>query len=163
MIVATLIALSLFGERASLFERGQTITRHHHVGGWTVRVMWDRFTGDIDCTVRKGPVELKNDVLVFHGPPWTDTTDAVFRIDGGPARSVHEATYDDQRRGYYRNGGPLENPSAGEVALPTYYVTNAKWIYIRADAKRAPDAFDVRRFPEALALARAQKCPGLGP
>jgi hypothetical protein len=163
MIAAALVALSLFGERQSILERGQTITRHHHVAGWTVRVLWDRFTGDISCTVRKGAVELLNDVLVFHASAWVDTSDAVFRIDGGPARSVHEATYEDQRRGYYRQGGPLENPSAGAVALPSYYVTNAKWVYIRADAKRAPDGFDVRGFPQALALARAQKCPNLGP
>jgi hypothetical protein len=163
MIVATLVALSLFGERQSVFERGQTITRHHHVEGWTVRVLWDRFTGATSCTVRKGHVELRNDVLVFHAPTWLDTSDAVFRIDGGPARSVHEATYEDQRRGYYRIGGPVENPSAGEVALPSYYVTDAKWVYIRADAGRAPDGFDVRGFPAALALARSEKCPDLGP
>jgi hypothetical protein len=162
MIAATLVALALFGEPQSLFERGQTTTHHHHVGGWTVRVIWDRFTGETSCTVRKGRVELQNDVLIFHAPEEVDTSDAVFRIDGGPARSVHEATYEDQRRGYYRNGGPLENPSAGEVALPTYYVTGAKWVYIRANPRRAPDAFDVRNFPEALALARSLKCPGLG-
>lgn len=156
MIAATMLALSLFGAH-------QTITRHHHVGGWTVRVVWDRFTGDISCTVRKGRVELQNDVLIFHSPEWTDTSDAIFRIDGGPARSVHEATYEDQRRGYYRQGGPLANPSAGEVALPTYYVTGAKLVWIRPDARQEPWHFDVSRFADALALARSWKCPGLGP
>jgi hypothetical protein len=163
MIAASLVALVLFGERQSFFEHGQTITQHHHVAGWTVRVIWDRFTGETSCTVRKGHVELKDDVLVFHSPTWVDTSDAVFRIDGGPARSVHEATYEDQRRGYYRSGGPVENPSAGEVALPSYYVTHAEWVYIRAGAGRAPEGFDVRGFPAALALARSEKCPNLGP
>jgi hypothetical protein len=156
MIVATMLALALFGGH-------QTITRHHQVGGWTVSVVWDRFTGEISCTVRKDDVELQNDVLVFHSPAWVDTSDAIFRIDGGAARSVHEATYEDQRRGYYREGGPLANPSRGEVALPTHYVTNAKWVWIRPDGRHAPDGFDVRRFPDALELARAEKCPGLGP
>jgi len=163
MIAAALFALSLFGERQTLFERGQQITTRHHVGGWTVRVSWDRFTGAISCAVNKGRVEFSNDVLIFHSNPEVDTSDAIFRVDGGPARSVREATYDDQRRGYYRSGGPLANPSAGEVALPSFYVTGAKWVYIRANPGRAPDGFDVRHFPEALALARAKKCPGIGP
>jgi|HubBroStandDraft_1064217.scaffolds.fasta_scaffold51106_2 hypothetical protein len=163
MIAAALVALSLIGDQPFL-AHGQTITRHHHVGGWTVRVIWDRFTGKIDCTVRKGHVELQNDVLIFHEDQWAaDTTDAVFRIDAGSPRNVHDVTYEDQRRGYYRNGGPLENPSAGEVALPTYYVVGASWVYIRANVKRAPDAFDVRNFADALAAARHWKCPGLGP
>ena len=162
MIVATLAALSLFADHP-LLGGGQTISHRRVVGAWTVNVIWDRFTGDTRCTVRSGDIELQKDVLIFHAASWVDTSDAVFRIDGGPARSVREATYEDQRRGYYREGGPLENPSAGEVALPTYYVTGAKWVYIRANPRRAPDAFDVRGFSEALALARAQKCPGLGP
>jgi hypothetical protein len=163
MIAAALVALSLFGERQTLLERGQQITTHHHVGGWTVKVSWDRFTGGITCAVNKGRVEFKGDVLIFHSDPEVDNSDAVFRIDGGPARSVHEATFDDERRGYYRKDGPLANPSAGEVALPSFYVTGAKWVYIRANPHRAADTFDVRRFSDALALARAKKCPGIGP
>ena len=159
MIVASLLALSLFGH--PLLEPVQTTTKDRHVGGWTVRVTWDRFTGHTECTLRKGQVELQKDVLVFHSAKWIDTADALFRIDGGAVRNVHEATYEDERRGYYRDGGPLENPSRGEVALPTSYLTGAKWVYIRTNPNRAPDAFDVRGFSDALALARAQKCPRL--
>jgi hypothetical protein len=75
---------------------------------------------------------------------------------------VRDATYEDERRGFYRHGGPA-NPSAGEVTLPSYYVTGAKWVYIRANPHRAPDAFDVRRFSDALAPAPAEKCPDVGP
>ncbi len=87
----------------------------------------------------------------------------MFRIDDGPARSVHEATYDDQRRGYYRRGGPLENPLAGEVALPSFYVTGAKWVYIRETPRNDLSWFDVSHFAEALALARSESCPDIGP
>src|SRR5580658_7223612 len=38
MIAAALVALSLIGDQPFL-AHGQTITRHHHVGGWTVRVI----------------------------------------------------------------------------------------------------------------------------
>jgi len=155
MIAAALFALSLFG--------GQTTTAHRNVGGWTVRTTTDRFTKAVTCSITKGRVEFRKDVLIFRLGRLTDTSQADFRVGGGPVRSVREATYDDQRRGYYRDGGPLENPSAGEVALPSFYVTGAKWVYIRETPRNNLSWFDVSRFPDALALARTMKCPGIGP
>jgi hypothetical protein len=162
MIAAALLALSLFGDKP-LLEPSQTVTRHRHVGGWTVKISHDRFTGAVSCAMAKGHVEFRTDALIFHLNRDADTSDAVFRIDGGPAHNVHEATYDDERRGFYRNGGPLANPTGGEVVLPSFYVTGAKWVFIRAVPNREPDAFDVRRFADALALARANGCPDVGP
>ena len=156
MIAAAFLALSLFGS-------GQTDTVHRHVSGWTVRVTSDHFTKEVSCSMSKGRVAFHNDVLVFHLGEFADTSDAVFRVDGGPVRSVHEATYDDQRRGYYRNGGPLENPSAGQVALPSFYVTGAKYVYIRETPRNGLSWFDVSGFADALAAARAMKCPDIGP
>jgi hypothetical protein len=162
MIAAAVLALGLFGSGA-LFDPAQSATVHRRVGGWTVKLARDRFTGAVSCWMNKGRVEFRGDVLVFHADSDVDTDDAVFRIDGGPGRSVREATYEDQRRGYFRDGGPLENPSSGKVALPSFYVTGAKWVYIRANPRRSPVAFDVRRFADALALARSMNCPGIGP
>ena len=156
MIAAALLAFSLFGG-------GQMKTAHRHVGGWVVDATTDRFTKTVTCTIGKGWVSFANDVLIFHLGRRADTDDADFRIDGGPARSVREATYEDQRRGYYRSGGSLENPSAGEVALPSFYVAGAKRVYIRAAPGRTIESFDVRRFADALTLARQMNCPGVGP
>jgi hypothetical protein len=156
MIAAAYLALTLFGS-------GQTSTVHRHVGGWTVAATSDRFTKAVSCAVSKGHVEFRNDVLIFHLSRLDDTTNAFFRVDDGPARSVREATYDDQRRGYYRNGGPLENPSAGVVALPSFYVAGAKWVYIRATPRNDLSWFNVSRFADALALARTLQCPDIGP
>jgi hypothetical protein len=156
MIAAALFALSLF-------EAPQTHTVYRHVGGWTVKATTDRFTKAVTCSIRKGRVAFRNDVLIFHLGEYADTSEAVFRVDDGPARSVHDATYDDQRRGYYRRGGPLENPSAGEVALPSFYVTGAKWVYIRETPRNDLSWFNVSHFAEALALARSENCPDIGP
>jgi hypothetical protein len=156
MIAAALFALSLF-------DAPQTHTVRHHVAGWTVKVTADRFTKGVSCAVSKGKVAFRNDVLIFHLHDYADTSDAMFRVDGGPVRSVHEATYEDQRRGYYRSGGPLENPSGGEVALPSFYVTGAKWVYIRETPRDYLSWFDVSHFADALALARSLNCPGIGP
>src|ERR1700733_6847084 len=148
MIAAAYLALSLFGA-------GQTDTVHRHVGGWTVRVTTDRFTKGGSCSVTKGRVAFRNDVLVFHLGEYANTSDAVFRVDGGPVRSVHEGTYDDQRRGYYRSGGPLEKPAGGAGALPSFYVTGAKSVYIREKLRDGRSWFDVSHFADALALARS--------
>jgi hypothetical protein len=156
MIAAALFALSLF-------DAPQTHTVQRHVGGWTVKVTTDRFTKGLSCSVSKGRVAFRNDVLIFHLSEYADVSDATFRVDGGPVRSVHEATYEDQRRGYYRRGGPLENPSAGEVALPSFYVTGAKWVYIRGQLRNGLSWFDVSHFADALALARSENCPDIGP
>lgn len=156
MIAAAYLALTLFGS-------GQTSTIHRYVGGWTVKATSDRFTKIVTCSIAKGHVEFRKDVLIFHLSRLDDTTNAFFRVDDGPPRSVREATYDDQRRGYYRSGGPLENPSAGLVALPSFYVTGAKWVYIRATPRNDLSWFNVSRFADALALARAMKCPDIGP
>lgn len=156
MIAAAVLALHVFGG-------GQMKTVHRHVGGWVIDATTDRFTKTVTCTVGKGYVSFENDVLIFHLGRHADTIDADFRIDDGPARSVREATFEDQRRGYYRDGGPLANPSGGEVALPSFYVTGAKRVFIRPAPGRAIQSFDVRRFADALALARQMNCPGVGP
>lgn len=163
MIAAALLALSLFGGRHTLLEQSQTTTIHRHVGGWTVKQTRDRFTQAVSCSMSKGRVEFRDDVLIFHSNPDDDTSDAVFKVDGGPVRSVREATYEDQRRGYFRDGGPLENPSAGEVALPPFYAAGASWVLIRPTPRHPANSFDVRYFAEALALARSLNCPGIGP
>jgi hypothetical protein len=155
MIAAAYFALNLLA--------GQTTTVHRHVGGWTVKATTDRFTRAVTCSMTKGRVEFRKDVLIFHLGGLADTSDAYFRVDAGPVRSVRDATYDDQRRGYYRDGGPLANPSAGEVALPSFYVTGAKWVYIRETPRNDLSWFNVSRFADALALARAMKCPDTGP
>lgn len=155
MLAAAYFALSLLA--------GQTKTVHRHVGGWTVKVTTDRFTKAVTCQMTKGRVEFRNDVLIFHLSRLADSSDADFRVDGGPVRSVREATYDDQRRGYFRDGGPLANPSNGEVALPSFYVTGARRVYIRENPRNPVNWFDVSRFADALALARAMKCPDIGP
>jgi hypothetical protein len=162
MIPALVLALDLFGHYP-IFGPPQTASVQRHTGGWDIELTRDLFTGDVACAIRKGPVQFQNDVLIFHLGPYEDTYAADFRIDGGPARSVREATYEDQRRGFFRNGGPLANPSDGEVALPSYYAANATRVWVRASPGHAPAAFDVSHFPEALTLARSMGCPGIGP
>jgi hypothetical protein len=163
MLLALVLSLWIFDGRRTVFEPAQTTTLSRHVGGWTLKVTRDKFTHEVSCSMSKGRVEFSNDVLIFHSNPDDDTTDAVFKVDGGPVRSVRDATFEDQRRGYFRAGGPLENPSAGQVALPSHYVTGASWVYIRPTPKHPPNGFDVRGFAGALALARQLQCPGIGP
>ena len=151
MIAAALLALHLFGQ-----PQVRETTRH--IGGWTLRVERDSFTGSAACWIGKQDIEFQRDALVFHLGHDVDTSDAVFRVDEGAVRSVRVAKLEDERRGIYLNGGPLENPSAGLVALPSAYVLGAQRIYIRATPSHLPRVFKVGRLADVLAAADQAGC-----
>lgn len=154
MIAASLIALSLFGH----WPHAQTITQTRKAADWTIRITRDTFTDRISCSLSKRDIRFERDSLVFDLGRESDTGDAYFRVDDGAARSVREAALEDDRHGFYRNGGPIENPSGGEVVLPASYIDGAKRVSIRTSVRHSPRVFDVSRFAAALAAARAAGC-----
>jgi len=156
MIAAALLALTLFGH-----PQVRETTRH--VGGWTLRIDKDAFTGQASCWIGKQDIEFQRDSLVFHLGHETDTSDAYFRVDDGAVRSVRETTLEDERRGVYRNGGPLENPSGGLVALPAPDLAGARRVYIRATPRHMPRVFDVSRLADVLAAGDRAGCANIAP
>jgi hypothetical protein len=156
MIAAAFLAITLFGHP-------QVEQRTHHVDGWTLRIDRDTFTGQASCWIGKQDIEFQRDALVFHLGREADTSDAQFRVDDGAVRSVREATLEDERRGIYRGGGPLENPSAGEVALPTPYFDGARRVYIRATSDHLPRIFNVSHLADVLSAADKAGCVNTAP
>ncbi len=154
MIAAMLAALALFGQGA----HNQTSVDTKKVGDWTIQISRDTFTGQIQCSLTKRDIRFDRDSLIFRLGVRSDTDDAYFRIDDGAARSVREATLEDDRHGFYRDGGPIENPSDGEVVLPARYLVGARRVAIRTSSKHQPRVFDVSRFAPALAAASAAGC-----
>jgi hypothetical protein len=154
MLVVTLVALSLLGQ----WPHRQTVVHVERTGDWTTRITHDTFTGQTSCSLAKHDIHFERDSLVFYLGRRSDIGDADFRIDDGPARSVREASLDDDRRGFFRDGGPIDNPSDGKVVLPSSYMTGAKLVYIRISPRYQPRVFDISRFEAALAAARAAGC-----
>jgi len=154
MMAAAVLALSILGHR----DDGQIATRSIQVAEWTAKIRTDRFTGEVNCSLSARRISFHRDTLVFHLGRDVDTSQAVFRVDGAAAQNVREPRLENETHGFFLNQGPVENPSGGEVALPASIVRGAKRVDIRDTSKHPPRAFDLSRFPEALAAAKAAGC-----
>jgi len=154
MLAAAALALSILGQG----NGAQIATRSLKVGAWTAKIRRDTFTGDVSCWLNGRGVSFHRDTLVFHLGDGVDTSEAYFRIDGGPARSTREPRLENETHGFFLNQGPIGNPSGGEVALPLSVTQGAKQVYIRASAKHAPRAFDLSQFSDALTAAKGAGC-----
>ena len=154
MLAAALLALSILGSG----DHAQIVTRSVRVGEWTAKVRSEQFTGETSCSLAGRGVSLHRDTLVFHLGRDIDTSQAFFRIDGGPVRSVREPRLENETHGFFLDSGPIANPSGGEVALPLSIIQGAKQVFVRASPRYQPRAFDLGRFAEALAAAKAAGC-----
>ena len=80
MLTAVIAALAWLGSHSNTVRKTD-----HPVAGWTVTVRTDRFTGGVSCQARRGAVLLQGPVAVFAFARDVDTTDAIYRINQGPA------------------------------------------------------------------------------
>jgi hypothetical protein len=153
MLAAAALALSILGG-----QDGQVAVQVLKTGDWTTKVRSDRFTGEISCSLQTSRIGFHRDTLVFRLGRDTDTSEAFFSVDGGPARSVREPRLENETHGFFLDSGPIDNPSGGRVALPLSVVRDAKQVRIRASPRHSPRAFDLAGFPAALAAAKAAGC-----
>lgn len=154
MIVAAVLAMALSGHP----PRVQIVRRHLVAAGWSIRVYRDTFTGAVTCSLATKTMRFHRDLVIFRLARAADTTDSYFRIDGSPARRVEEAFAQVQARGFFPRRGWIDDPAGSDVALPAAWLQGAKRIDIRSSSAARPRRFDVSRFAEALAAARAAGC-----
>ncbi|HEX4179304.1 MAG TPA: hypothetical protein VHY32_00785 [Caulobacteraceae bacterium] len=154
MLAAVALALSMLGSG----DDAQISARSLKVGDWTAVVRSDRFTGEITCSLKAHAISFHRDTLVFNLGREIDSSQAFFRIDGGPARSVREPQLQNETHGFFLDSGPVDNPSGGRVALPLALVQDAKQVMIRASPRHPPRIFDLARFSEALSAAKTAGC-----
>jgi len=154
MLMAAVLALSILGPG----DHAQIVTRTVVVDDWTAKVRSDQFTGEVSCSLVGRRISFHRDTLVLHLGRDVDTSQSFFRIDEGPVRSVREPRLENETHGFFLNSGPIGNPSGGEVALPLSILQGAKKVFVRASPRYQPRAFDLGRFGEALAAAKAAGC-----
>jgi hypothetical protein len=154
MLPAVALALSMLGPHGD----PQVAARTVKLGDWTAVIRSDQFTGEISCSLAGPAMRFHRDTLVFKLGRGVDSSQAFFRIDGGPARNVREPRVENETHGFFLDSGPLDNPSGGKVALPLSLVQGAKQVIIRASQRHAPRAFDVSQFADALSAAKAAGC-----
>jgi hypothetical protein len=154
MLAAAALVLSILGQG----EGGQVATRTLRVGEWKAEINTDRFTGEISCALTGRRMSFHRDTLVFRLGRDVDSSQAFFRIDNGPVRSVSEPRLQNETHGFFVDSGPIDNPSGGKVALPLSAVQGAKQVDIRASTRHPPRVFDVSGLADALAAAKAAGC-----
>jgi hypothetical protein len=154
MLAAAVFALSLLGQG----DQAQIAVKTLKIGDWTAKIRSDQFTGEVSCSLVGRRMSFHRDTLVFHLGRGVDTSQAFFRVDRGPVRSVREPRLENETHGFFLDSGPIGNPSGGEVALPLSVVKDAKQVYVRASPRYPPRAFDLGRFTEALFAAKAAGC-----
>ena len=96
--------------------------------------------------------------VVFKFGRHVDTSKAVYRLNFGPAYGVGDLTVNQELRHIVEVNAPLENPSAGVVALPVSLLAGISQVSIRANVRSAPQTFDVSRLPAVLQFEQSQAC-----
>jgi hypothetical protein len=91
--------------------------REQGVNGWKLTVRLDRFTYRRTCSLHRDYVHYERQALVFHLPPYIDTSHAAYRIDNGTPRWVSADAMDLARLGFALHDDDLNNPSGGVVRI----------------------------------------------
>jgi hypothetical protein len=136
----------------------QLTERLYRLDGWRIAVAHDTFTGQVSCSLSAKDMRFKRDTLIFHIGPGVEATHAVFRLDGGTPRPVSTAFREDEANGFFPQRGFIDDPAGGDVALPADRLKGAKRLWIRASPANQPRYFNVSRFNDALAGAKAAGC-----
>jgi hypothetical protein len=156
----TPLILSFASALAGVFSPGHGDVRvvHQRLDGWNIELRNDQFRKATSCVIARGPIRLENGVMVFRFPRYVTTTQAEFRVDGGPARSVGELAVEAAGRGVRLDTSDLRHPGGGRVALPLRAIAGAQAVDIRPNEARNHRAFDLRGLPSAIDAAKRQGC-----
>jgi len=147
------IALVLFAHPARTWAPRDT---HSRIGGWTLRVHSDRFSGGVSCRLFKHNVDYQRDALVFRLSRRASTLTSVYRIDGGAPRAASADALELARMGFAIYQDDLANPSGGVVRIPAHRLQGAKSVAI--EVWREPVTFDITGLDAALDAASKSGC-----
>jgi hypothetical protein len=146
MFSAVAVLIGLLG----LGQPGQIEAKQFNIQGWQVTVSRDRFTGSVTCRATDRGMSLSSDAIVFKFGRHVDTSKAFYRLDLGPAYAVADQPVEID--------APLENPSAGAVALPVALLAGVTRVDIRPNALSPSQSFDVKSVPAVLQFEREHAC-----
>ena len=131
---------------------------HHRIGPWTLTVVEDRFSGQVQCRLAARGMDFTRGALVLHLSPKADTSDAIYRIDGGPPRSVRADALELVRLGFALHQDDLWNPSGGLVRIPAPALGGATRGAVEARPGAPVYSFRIDALAPALEAARTAGC-----
>jgi len=153
---AAAIALGFLG---AIFhpQRDLQIERYN-TNGWRVEVKQDRFTGHNHCTAKAPAMTYDRGVVTFYFSSNTDTANALFKPDDGPLRPAGEVAVEAAGLGANFSSQNLQNPSNGEVHIPSSYLMKAKIIAIRPDENASHREFKLTGLSDMISTLRDHGC-----
>jgi hypothetical protein len=151
--LAALLALPFTGGHPADEQR-----QHHHMGAWSLSVTHDRFAGQVKCKVAAHAMDFERQALVIRLPAKTDTSEAVYRVDGGPARPVRGDQMELADLGFALHQGDLANPSGGLVRVPARLLADAHQVSVQARPGAKVFNFRITGLDAALETARLAGC-----
>ena len=156
MLKVFVTALAIFGSYATTLHKSTVKS-----AGWTISVRRDSFVGATTCEARRGAVQLKNATALFAFGPDVDTSEAVYRIDAGPAHSVNDVAFRLRTMGAPQTLEPIGNPSRGLVVLLAADLMAAQNVWIRPSPKVAPRRFSVSGLSAVAEREAALACAAI--
>ena len=130
-------------------------------GGWRLERTDDAFTHAAACRLERRDVQVASGVVTFSFGRRVDTANALYRLDGGPVRTVGELGPEVAGHGISYLGRNTWNPSDGRVRVPWTTLAGARSIGIRADVKRPAREWELDSLDAAVAAARLAGCDDL--
>ena len=151
----TMVMFSVFG----LLPASQVQTTQVRAGQWRVERMQDRFTGTVTCRAHLGPMHIEGPAMIIRFGQGVQAGAAEYRIDSGPAISAEADAFNVQYHGRIVGVAPIDNPSAGRVAIPISELKLAHAVWIRLAPQASPRRFDVSGLDQAMAAEATLGCP----
>ena len=131
-------------------------------GGWRLSRTQDSFSGIVACRLEAQQVRFGGGVVTFSFGRRTDTANALFRVDGGPVRSIGQVGPEAAGLGAaIRSSNNTANPSDGRVVIPWSQLKSAARVDVRPNARSYHRTFMLDGLRTALDAARARGCTDL--
>jgi hypothetical protein len=141
------------------FRRSDDVAHYRTAPDWALDVSKDRFTGMTHCAVRTRGLTYRDGVVTLHFGHGVNTANALFRVDGGPARSVGEVAVEAAGKGAVFLSRNTTNPSNGEVHIPTTQLAAHRSLAVRPNARASVRTIDLAGLAPSLKAAEAHGCP----
>ena len=155
-MIGSMVALALFGGLFAPHSGGQV--QHFKVQAWDAEVRTDAFTGAVTCRLRGRDVTVSHGAAAFRFGRWVNTSEAVYRIDGGPAKSGRLAMNGVATLGVRTIGSNPNNVTGGLVHIPVAELADASRVAIRTGRDASPRTFDLKGLAAALNTEKQRGC-----
>jgi len=128
------------------------------IGPWTLQVKRDGFTGQVTCSLVAPRMSFDHAAVTFRFSPRTETFDAIYRVDAGPAHSWRPNAMALAAHGVQLQSDDARNPSGGRVTLPYTALVGGKTVWIRPSAKARAWPFRIEELTSAVNAAKSSGC-----